>query len=210
MSERFLFDQEFDANGRALPRARAETFDEDDLAAARAQAYADGEQAGMAAAASGVEANAAQVLERIAEGLQGTAQDFTSFSEDWRRDTVDVAVSIGRKLAAKLIAEQPMAEIEAMVLDCVGQLREEPRLVIRVSGAVSDAIRDRIDHIATRTGFEGHLVVLPDETMTDQDCRIEWAQGGIERSVEDTEAAIHRAVDAFMAARPASRNQDHV
>ena len=210
MSERFLFDQEFDANGRARPRARAETFDEDDLAAARAQAYADGEQAGMAAAASGVEANAAQVLERIAESLQGTAQDFTSFAEDWRRDTADIAVSIGRKLAMKLIAEQPMAEIEAMVLDCVGQLREEPRLVIRVSGAVADAIRDRIDHIATRTGFEGHLVVLPDETMTDQDCRIEWAQGGIERSVEDTEAAINRAVDAFMAARPASRNQDHV
>lgn len=210
MSERFLFDQEFDANGRARPRARAEVFDEDDLAAARAQAYADGEQAGMAAAASGVEANAVQILELIAQGMAGTAEAFNSFAEGWRQDVAGIAVSVGRKLADRLIAEQPMAEIEAMVLDCVGQLQEEPRLVIRTSTPVAEAIADRIDSITARTGFEGHLVVLPDESMTDQDCRIEWAQGGIERSVEDTEAAINRAVDAFMAARPGPRNQDHV
>lgn len=210
MSERFLFDQEFDANGRARPRARAESFDEDDLAAARAQAYAEGEQAGFAAASSGVEANATEVLAEVARGLETSAAEFREFSDSWRQETAGIAVAIGRNLANRLLSEQPLAEIEAMVIDCLGQLREEPRLVVRTSSPVADAIADRMNQLAARAGFEGHLVILPDETMTDQDCRIEWAQGGVERSIQDTEAAIRRAVDSFMAARHETRNQDDV
>ena len=209
MTERFLFDQEFDANGRARARTRAETFDEDDLAAARAQAYAEGEQAGMAAAGSGIEASAAEVLTQVARGLETTAETFNEFAESWRQETAGIAVAVGRKLASRLLAEHPLGEIEAMVMDCLGQLREEPRLVVRTSTPVADAMAERMNQIAAQAGFEGHLVILPDETMTDQDCRIEWAQGGVERSIHDPEAAITRAVDTFMAARHETRNQDH-
>lgn len=209
MSERFLFDQEFDAHGQAKPRARAEIFDDDDMAAARAQAFAEGEQAGMTAAATGIDANATQILDQLSVGLEGAATRFNEFSKCWRQDAAEIAVTVGMKMANRLLSEQPLAEIEAMVIDCVGQLLEEPRLVVRTSAPVAEAIADRIKDITTRTGFEGHLVILPDETMTDQDCRIEWAQGGVERSVQDTDAAIARAVDAFMAGRPATRNQDH-
>jgi flagellar assembly protein FliH len=210
MSERFLFDQEFDAHGRAKPRARAEIFDQDDLSAARAQAYAEGEQAGQATAASGIDANAAQVLDQITQGITETAAAFNDFAEGWRQEAASIAITVGQKLAQRLLAEQPLAEIEAMVIDCVGQLQEEPRLVVRTSSPVAEAIADRINDITARTGFGGHLVILPDETMTDQDCRIEWAHGGVERSVQETDAAITRAVNDFMAARPGPRNQDHV
>ena len=65
--------------------------------------------------------------------------------------------------------------------------------------AVGFPIRERISDIAASAGFEGHLVMLPDEAMTDSDCRVEWADGGAALELSRTEALIERAVRNYLA-----------
>lgn len=199
MSEKFLFDQNFGDGRAAQRRKKAETYTEEDLAAARAEGYAEGQRAGQAEAQQHTEAAASASLAVISDHLNQNAHDLQKALSACRRDAAEVAVIVGRKLAGELIEEHPLAAIEALIADCVGELREEPRLVIRTSDAVTEAVRDRLSGIAASAGFEGHLVLLPDETMTDQDCRVEWADGGVALELSRTEELIARAVRNYLA-----------
>ena len=42
------------------------------------------------------------------------------------------------------------------------------------------------------------MILLPDDTKTNSDCRIEWADGGVERDVEDTQKKVDDIVDRFI------------
>lgn len=210
MGERFLFDQEFDERGRPRARAQAQTFGEEELAAARSQAWADGHQAGAAEAQQSIDAAAAQALQQAGAQIGDAARQFGVFSDTWRREAAEIAVRVGQTMAEKLMARHPLEEIEAMLTDCINDLHEEPRLVVRASAVIADQIAGRIDEIARTAGFEGHLVVLPDEAMSDQDCRVEWAHGGVERNKAAMDEAIEQAVTAYLADGTAERSQHDV
>src|SRR3546814_15720654 len=71
---------------------------------------------------------------------------------------------------------------------------EEPRLVLRVSDGILDLIKPRIDVLTMRSGFAGRVVILAEDGMVDGDCRIEWADGGVERSAARLSTEIEGAV----------------
>ncbi len=199
MSERFLFDQEFDRAGRTVARGTVESFSEDDLEAARAQAYAEGQQAAEQAAQASIDASISAVLSDIASQLRDTQASTLSMIETQRREAVEVAVAIGERLAEQLLSAHPRAELEAMITECVTRMADEPRLVIRASEPVVEQLRDRMDAIAQATGFEGHLVLIHEDSMGDQDCRVEWADGGASRDHAATEAEVDAAVASYLA-----------
>ena len=52
--------------------------------------------------------------------------------------------------------------------------------------------------IARAHGFEGRLVVLGEPGIAVGDCRIEWADGGVNRDNAATDAAIGEAVARYV------------
>lgn len=202
MSERFLFEQEFDASGRVRASARNEVFDADELSAARAQAFAEGQEAGERAAQQSIEASAVTALGILTEDLRQLHANFTSAMSNQNKAAVGIAGTVGRLLAGRLMKDQPESEIEAMIADCLSRLNEEPRLVIRTSGPMAETLRERLDEIAGQVGFQGHLVLLPDDTLGDQDCLVEWADGGVSRDQAALEAEVDSAIQTFLASQP--------
>ena len=73
----------------------------------------------------------------------------------------------------------------------------EPRIVLRASKRVVEALSGCVDEIAHQEGFEGRIVVTADPAIKGADCRIEWRGGGAERS----EAAIEHDLAAIIARR---------
>ena len=68
-----------------------------------------------------------------------------------------------------------------MLSTVIAELIDEPRMVIRVADEDLDALSERIDTIAARRGFAGKIVLLAETSVAPGDCRIEWADGGVER-----------------------------
>ena len=52
---------------------------------------------------------------------------------------------------------------------------------MRVNDSLYAAAREKLDDIARAHGFEGKLVVLGEPSVGVGDCRIEWADGGVNR-----------------------------
>jgi flagellar assembly protein FliH len=140
-------------------------------------------------------------LERITAGLGEVVQGFAGVEARLEAEAVDVAVAVARKLVPELIAREPFAEIAALVTDCLRQLSAAPHVVVRVGEMIYPAARERLDAIARDIGFSGRLVVMTEPGMKDDDCRIEWADGGIARDRTAIEAVIADTVARYLTVR---------
>jgi len=171
------------------------------LAEAETRGYRNGFQAAEAEMKAETARRLAIALEQTSEMLSIMAQGLKGIEARLEAEAVDVAYAVGSKLAPALIAREPLAEIEALVVGCFRQLLASPHVVVRVSDKLYDAAREKLEEISRLTGFEGRLVMLGEPEIAEGDCRIEWADGGVTRDSAVTQSLIADTVHRFVAAR---------
>jgi flagellar assembly protein FliH len=195
---KYMFDEDFATGSKpTITVVEAERRRED----AEAQAHRKGFALGQAQARGEAEQRIAAALGVIGEGLSRLDQSLGGIEARLETEAVEVAVAVAAKLAPQLIAREPFAEISALANECFHQLVTAPHIVIRVGNEIYDDAKDKLEEIARAKGFEGRLVVLADEAMVPGDCRIEWADGGINRDSAATLSAIDDVVGRYVAAR---------
>src|SRR5579884_4131161 len=177
----------------------------------RAEAEAAGFRRGYAQAQSDAEVEAnrrvAATLEGIAASIAAASVALAAIETRLECEAVEVAVAVARKLAPTLVAREPFVEIAAPAGQCFRELVSAPHSAVRVNDALYDTARARLEKIARAKNFEGRLVVLAEPDIAIGDCRIEWADGGINRNSAATDAAIAAAVSGYISARDAAANE---
>ena len=186
MSEKFLFDTSFepeDMDRSVMPgqKPAKPKFGEEDLEQARTEGLAAGKENGRQEAMQSIEQQISQALSAISEQLAGLSQAQVQANERQIRSAVEAALTVMRKMFPRLAGRHGLAEIEAVVCDCLERLRSEPRIVIRVADSLLDQVEQRVSQLAAGAGFEGKIVFLAQEGLHPGDLRVEWADGGAER-----------------------------
>ena len=203
---KFAFDSVFVLESNNEPKAR-DFVTPRELEAARAQAREDGFAAGTAEERARNERRHADAMETIAAGMAAIERTQRAEIDRCIQMATRLALMIARKVAPALMDTAPMAEIEALVGEHLEQLIDEARVVVRVSEALVDPLKERIDALADARGFSGRVVLTPDTALADGDCRMEGADGGVERDTAATwknlEGAIARLLNAADPARDA-------
>lgn len=206
---RFTFDLDLARRGSS-----GTLVNESDVAARVAAARWEGEQQGLAAGEQSAAARAARQLAAAAEQLADRAAAMLGEIDAVRGQTIAeataLALAVARKLVARLMAEQPAAEIERLVGECLSSLDGVPHLVIRCAPDLADAVRDLATRRLANSGFTGRLVVLGDPDIALGDARIEWADGGVVRDIARLSGEIDARINDYFAARgiapPAQEN----
>lgn len=205
---RYLFDEVFAID--TAPKKKEEeppapTFDQAALDAAAAAAREEGRREGIAEGRRQAELETEERVAQSAAALvKATGELAASRASQEKRDAeeaVTIGLAAARKLCSALIAREPMAEIEALIRDALGWAADAPHLVARVDPETAEILRERIDALASQTGFQGRVVVLPDPEVGPGDGRIDWADGGAVRDGKKIEAGITEAVERFLATR---------
>jgi flagellar assembly protein FliH len=197
---KFLFDVDFAPGGdrkQMVALAEHTRLLAEAEEAARRRGYA------QAQADAKVEADRriAAALERIGSGIEAGNAALAAIETRLECEAVEVAVAVAKKLAPALIAHEPFAEIAALASGCFRQMVTSPHIAVRVNDALYETARQMLEPIARACGFEGRLVVLAEPDIAPGDCRIEWADGGIDRDSAKAEAAIAEAVAGYVSAR---------
>jgi flagellar assembly protein FliH len=198
---KYMFDQDFSAVAQVTAPAVAAAEHEAALAAAEARGLHAGMNAAEAQARTEAERRLALAFERIAGGVEQLRASLERVEGKFEAEAVEVALAVGRKLAADLIAKEPFAEICALADQCFREMISAPHIVVRVSTDLYSDAKQRLEDIARARGFEGRLVVMSEGEIAAGDCRIEWADGGLKRDRAMTEAAIAEAVGRYITAR---------
>jgi len=212
--QKYLFDVSFDTPDQLSgPAGRMDArFTRADLDAARAAGIVAGRDAALAEAAAGTEQRAAAALEALEHGIAAIVAAREALAHHVETEALAVLRAVLQRAVPALCRADPLAELEAMVTGCISELIEEPRLVLRVSDALFDAVQRRIAGLAQSAGYAGKIVLLADETLADGDGRVEWADGGAERDTrriaQDIDAFFARSL-AGPAPRPPSQETDH-
>jgi flagellar assembly protein FliH len=195
---KYLFDEDFSAGEKpTITLAEAERRRAD----AESQAYRKGFAAGEIKAQNDAAQRAAQALTVIGDGLDKLFRALAGIEARLETEAVDVALAVAGKLCPALIAREPFAEISALATECFRHLVQTPHVVVRVGPAIYDIAKVKLDEIARARGFEGRLVVMSEDGLAPGDCRIEWADGGVNRDEAATLAVINDAVARYLAAR---------
>jgi flagellar assembly protein FliH len=200
---KFLFDQDFAVAAEVKPAVPLAAHE-----AGLAEADAAGYRRGFAAAKVEIlveaEQRSAAALAHIAATLENVVRGLSGVEARLETEAVDVAVAVAKKLAAALIEREPLAEISALAMDCFRHLVNAPHVVVRVNDAQHGSVGKPIEEMVRNRGLAGHLVVLAEPDIQIGDCRIEWADGGVNRDRGATEAAIDEAVARYVEARLAA------
>ena len=198
---RFLFDNAFDQprSGAAQPRKERPVHTPSDLAQAREQGFAEGHAAGLLAARGELAGRVAQALQGLAAALPNLAASHEAAIAAVRRDAAGLALAIAGKLAPALIARRPLAEVEALIAECLNERAEEPRFAVRVAAELADPLAERLEELKRAAGYRGEVVVLGEDGMPPGDCRIEWADGGLARDLAQLAAAVVHRVNQAVA-----------
>ncbi|NBC34555.1 MAG: hypothetical protein GVY13_17905 [Alphaproteobacteria bacterium] len=193
---------EVEARTKAKAQAQAKpaepTFSRADLNAARAEGYAAGEEAGKATALNSVQERLGEALSAVSRQLGPLVEQRRLDQETMVEQSVQIALAISRRVLPELARRKGLAEIEALVRDCLRDMSEEPRIVVRVSDEMLDLMRARIDPMAQSLGFPGSIVLLAEPSFGPADCRVEWADGGAERLAGQVWQEVETAVARFL------------
>jgi flagellar assembly protein FliH len=206
-ARKFLFDISFDAPVTEPPQAAPDAAPADPSAAAletaRAEGFAEGKEVGLMEAAARDERRLGEAVERLASGVADLVADTARQAAAHEREAAQLAATIARKLVPELARRHGLGEIEALVIECLRSVQAEPRLVLRVPEVLFGPAKERLSDLTDAAGYGGKVVLLADAALAATDCRVEWADGGIERDCErtwrDIDAAISRALDTITA-----------
>ena len=135
------------------------------VAAARAEGQAEGEARGRAAAEQAIDAALSQALAAIADRMETLVAEHRAADAALQREAVRVARAAAGRVLPELARRHGLDELAAVVRDCLADLSEEPRMVVRVADALLDPLRARLDREPAVQGFAGHLVLLADERL---------------------------------------------
>lgn len=204
--QRYTFDLDFDDARNLLDKPPEPTFTADELNAARGVARAEGIDAGRAEAMASVERKAGDALAVIGQQMAATVEARNAAIAEIERNAIALCTGMMRRLFPEFQRRHGAAEIEALLRESLRVMIDEPRIVIRLNDAGVDTLQAPIKAAATGAGFAGKVVLIGDDMVPPGDCRIEWADGGVERNGDrlwaEIDAAIRRLTDTNEAEAP--------
>lgn len=184
-SKPFLFEtRDFDqiAQAAAVPVEERPQFTQMELDAAMSAAGQRGFEEGMAGAMQSVEANIARLMESAMAQIHDLNLAEAARTADSQALAIDVAMGLVRKIMPELANQASLEGIGGIVKQVMMDRFEEPRLIIRVHDSVLDNLSARLESLAAQSGFRGQYALMADHALAPTDCRIEWSNGGVERS----------------------------
>ena len=188
---RFTFDDDFEnSGGGSLSQKKLEEM--------RAEVFAQGQEAGRAEVLDSLQQSCEILLQNIVTATQNLATRQVEQTALMHKEAANLAFAIMQKLAPAAVEKMPLAEIEILVEQCLQSSPLEPRLVIRVDEAILSVLQEKIEQMKVASGYEGQIILISEAMSHISDCRVEWANGGVERDFNSLQATIEQAVQLFI------------
>lgn len=192
--------EHLDAVGAALapPPPRKRAYTDAQIENIREEAFNDGITAGEKSALSRIEMRCAETLTHISAQIPDLYTDVSEKITVLQKQSADLALLISKVLAPALIAREPLAEIEQLFVACVGHLRAEPRIVIRMEEGLVESLKDKLENVARQAGYTGRIVLLGEPDALPAQCQIEWADGGVTHRSPEQLAIIEKMISQYV------------
>lgn len=189
--------EEIESEKLRKEREKAEKyrFSQEDIDEACQTAHAIGHAAGHEKAMESIDNKLVESLELIIPQIDEIVTQNLAETNKHFNAVMDIALAAAKKTVSEIYKKHGLDEVEKVIKECMEHVINEPRIVITVATDAIDVLDERIEKIKRKHGYEGLLIIHGDNEMPLGDCKIEWENGGLERSLENIWEDIDRIID---------------
>ena len=198
---KFTFDTIFEENGAVHedPTAAAHrTGNDTHIEMMKAAAY----EQGMADARAEWENKTEDDQGNLLKELLAATKTLMSASDQNALASQQAATGIAHKialtLAPALINREPVVEVKAIITDCLQHLHREPHLAIRVSETALEETRPFVEQVSRECGIEERVLLIADPSLGASDCKVEWSEGGVSRTLAEIQEEINLIINRYL------------
>jgi flagellar assembly protein FliH len=191
--QKFKFDRVFTPDGAATeppPRARR-AFKPEEMEAARAEAFKQGEKSSLVK----IEQQAAASIAVLAGSIQDVLNSTRAELDGIKDGSTRLAALIARKFVEHMIAHAPELYLERCIEECLDLVHREPEIVIDIPTSAPQSLKDRLNKMAQEHQLDMAMRVVENPTLDGVTCRLHWKSGGAEIALEDALGRIDQIVE---------------
>lgn len=174
------------------------TYSEEEVAAKEQLAEERGYEKGFKASQEGLEAQNNRLLDEINNRLLMLAANMG----DKEKLLENQALQLARDAIVKLVPAIEKENAAALVAEFLSKnfknFKDEAKLSFYFNPDIIKQMQETIARLANINDFEGKISLHKDPSLKVSDCRIEWENGGVERSGEQALEKIGKIFDANM------------
>jgi flagellar assembly protein FliH len=192
--QKFAFDTVFDGGGgvHAPPKPKR-VFTPEEVEAARAEGYAEGEKAAMAT----IEAAQAQALAHLANLLQQALPALTEMVQAHKVGAAELALACGKAIADAALERFPEAPMQAALENLAREIEAAPKVTFTVAPHLVVALTPVLEQAAQGVGYGGAVLVRPSPRGPSAAFVMDFGDGA---ASFDPEAAAQRVAAALTSA----------
>ncbi len=123
------------------------------------------------------------LLEGIKNQLMAIFAEIEEKTANQEVSAISFAVDLVRKLLPTLEKDKAEAEVKNFLAQNFANFSSQDSLSFSFNPEVISLVADSIGRLAEQNDFEGKIAVHKDNSLGPSDCRVEWKNGGVERSV---------------------------
>lgn len=184
-TRKFMFERSFDATASArAPERKPVTLKPDQYDALKKESYDEGFAAGHKTGLDEQTERLMLLLSEIGKKIDNMVTHIHTIHKSNEINVRNLALAMAKRFVPELVARNGVQEIEAMISGVISEMVHEPRLVVRVHESQFDTLSEKINTMAAQKAYTGKVVVLVDAEVAMGDCRVEWADGGMERNTD--------------------------
>ncbi|MEN9873972.1 MAG: hypothetical protein RL186_869 [Pseudomonadota bacterium] len=173
---------------------RRKALTEQDIIDARAQGF----EQGYAQAQISIEQVSSTALTAIAANMNLMLDRLLEEAQTLRNEATHVAMIAARVIAGRALDAFGAEAVADILATTAAQLKDTPRLVVRVAPELAEIIEARLIGCAREAGFSGEIAVRADPDALAGDCTLDWGEGTIVYSREAALAAIDQAAQNWL------------
>lgn len=169
------------------------TFSEREMEQAKAQSREDGYQKGMEEGMlrarrtdADQEAQLMNVMKQACESVTAFRAEYERHIDAQKESLTRLAVAVARHVAGAAMKTAPEVPVSHMISECLPMLLGEPRIAITIHPSIIPRMKDRLEEVGRQAGYDGTLILEPDDTLNPADCHIQWRGGSARSSLEET------------------------
>lgn len=183
---------------RETPAEEIIIYTEEEVAAKEKLAEEKGYELGFKASQEGLEAQNNRLLEEINSRLLMLAANM----EDKEKLLENQTLQLAREAIVKLVPAIEKENASALVADFLDKnfknFKNEAKLSFYFNPDIIKQMQETIARLANINDFEGKISLHKDASLKVSDCRIEWENGGVERSGEQALEKVGKIFNANM------------
>jgi len=193
----FTFETVFDDRGAVAfeppPSPKKRAFSTEDLEAARASGFAEGERSAVVRA----EQAQAAALREIAAAVTGALGALAAVAHEHKEGCAALSLACATSMADAALDAFPEAPAQAALRALTAELEAVPRLIVRTGSGDAERLRASLERIADEAGLTGAIQVKPDAGLARAAFVFDWGDG---KAAYDPDRAAARVRDALTAA----------